>query len=217
MINKLLECFILLLFIVTISSCVTSRAYEDALLVGKGNHAAEGTLSRAIFLGVNNRSEIANFIDNRDVGTLGLNYIYGASDRMDVSVGIDLPVGIHTKFKYNLDPNALRHNQALSFETRLPLSYLGLENNRGSILLSAVPTYLYTYRVDDLFSFSVNSFVNTTITTNGYFILPGVAAGIGVGNEVRFTAGINYSRSVFASDESRFQFITVESSIKYDF
>ncbi len=197
-------------------SCVTAKAYEDAMLIGEGNQAVEATLSRAMFQRPIENAPFTSFINSRDVGTVGLNYIYGMTDRLDVSVGADLPVGIHVKGKYDLAPEALRHIHAVSLETRLPTFRL-LNAADGSILLSVVPSYLYTYRYDDLFNVSVNAFVNTTRIPEGIFILPGIAAGIGVGDELRFSAGFNYSRTIFATMGGSYHFLTVESSIKYDF
>lgn len=212
-------CFVSFLFIVIIglNSCVTSKAYEDALLVGKGNHAVEGTLSRAPIQQNLIRADLSSFLNNRSVGTIGLNYIYGAYDGIDVSAGIDIPLGLHAKVKYQIPHKSLRHIHAVSFESRFPLANLAARESNGKVFLSTIPTYIYTYRHDELFNLSINSFLNTSVAESGFYVLPGIAAGIGVGNEVRFSAGVNYSRSIYASDGGQFQFLTVETSIKYDF
>ena len=205
-----------LLITMLLASCVSSKPFEEAQLVGKGNRAIEGTLSRAVFARTLNESGIARLVDDLDVGTLGVNYIYGAAENVDVSFGIDIPVGVHAKAKYVVNTEALRHLHGISFEARVPLYYLAGQT-QNFVRLAAVPSYIYTYRYDDLFSMSANSFLNTSITNQGFIVMPGIAAGISLGNELKFNAGANYSRTVFTTTDGQFQFLTIESSVKYEF
>ena len=162
-------------------------------------------------------SDISRFLNQRDVGTIGINYIYGLTDNLDFSAGIDIPIGFKAKLKYQFETESLRNIHAVSLETQFPFLYTLNLNLENRLIASAVPSYIYTYRFDDLFNLSLNGFVTSSFTTTDFILLPGIAGGIGIGDEVRFTAGANYSRSVFSTDGSQFQFLTIESSIKVDF
>lgn len=200
-----------------LTSCFATKPYEDAMLVGKGNRAVELTLDRALFVDNDLTGNVSLFVNRQDIGYIGINYIYGLSENIDINAGWDFPTGMHARLKYGLKNKGIHSAQAFSVELRSPLRLVGGGFNDGTIYFSMIPTYIYTYRHDNILNASVNLFVNSSYTESGYLILPGLAAGFGIGDELRFSAGLKYSRTVFSSDGSQFQFLTVESSIKYDF
>lgn len=203
-------------FIISLSSCVTSHIYEDAQVIGKENHAMEGSLQRGFFTTPPViQDNITRFYEGRDIGTGRFRYIYGAGDQTDISFGIDFPVGLTASTKRQFKSKSLRHIHACKLDVFLPLYYY-LENLSERPVLSVSPSYIYTFRYDDLLSFSTNAVFLSTKTNQNLFHLPGIAAGIQVGDVLRFNAGVSYFNNFGFLGAENLQYLSVEAGIKFD-
>ena len=199
-----------------LQSCVSSHVFEDAQTIGKGNRSIEGSLARALFTPDSpNPDDLTRFYNSRDIGTARVEYVYGLTDRIDISGGLDIPVGLHGKFKWLMAERKLRHLHSLKTDVYIPLAYF-LSDDRTRPLFAFSPTYVYSYRYDELFSLSGNASVLTVIGQNEWTSIPGIAGGIHIGDEVRFTLGVSYFNNFKLFDSGQIQYISVEASIKYD-
>lgn len=198
------------------SSCVTSHVFEDAQVLGKGNKSIEGSVAHAVYVPKTEvTDELSNFYNGRAIGSTRLEYIKGVSDNIDVGVGIDFPIGIHSKVKWNFAERKLRHLHSAKMDLYLPVRYFFFDVESPP-LFAFSPSYIYTYRYDDLLSVSVNAAVMNVLTEDQFAPIPGLAGGIHVGDEIRFTLGVSYFNNFELLDAGRIQYLSVEASIKHD-
>ncbi len=210
--------FRFVILLVLVQSCVSSSMIDDARPVGKGNRSIEGSLGRAVFTPRAPQVDpLAFFYASRDIGTFRASYIYGIGDKTNVGISLDLPIGLQFNMKHLLYTSNLKHLHAIKAEVYLPALYYTNDISGGGIPLVAFnPSYIYTYRHDDLLSWSVNTNFISIQTTNSLHYLPGIATGIHVGDEIRFSAGLSYYNNFSILGASRIQYISVEAGIKYD-
>lgn len=198
------------------TSCVTSHIFEGAQTVGEGNHAFSGSLARGIFKPEPERIDrLSNLYLDNDIGTARFHYTYGIGENLEIGIGADLPIGFRAHFKQQFPMKNVHHVHGLKLDLFAPLIYYVQDINEHPIYGFA-PSYIYTYRHDDLLSFSTNVTFQTFQTQERTFGLPGVSAGIHVGDQLKFTAGLGYYNNFGYLGAAPLQFLTVEAGFKYD-
>lgn len=205
-----------LLVLTALQSCISSHIYEDVQTVGKGNRAMEASLQRAFYTAPPvNFDNLTRFYANNEIGTGRARFIYGVTERTDFSVGLDFPVGLHASMKHQINTKSIRHLHGFKMDVFAPVVYY-FQQMPEKPLISVSPSYLYTFRYDDLFSFSANASVISTRTNERLFHLPGIAAGIQIGDVLRFNAGISYFDNFGFLGAEKIQYLSVEAGIKFD-
>jgi len=205
----------LAIFIIT-QSCVSTTVFDDAQVVGKGNLAIEGSLNSAIYSPEYSPSDVfSRFYRDREQGMLRTEVHYGVTKTTEVGGGIDLPVGFNLYMKQLVYSGGLKHLHSLKMDLNLPVVFQFVNTPEIPILM-LTPSYLYTYRYDDLLSFSTNAYFQSIQTNQRLTHIPGVGAGIHVGDELRFSAGIHYFNNFSSFGAQRIQYLSASASIQYD-
>lgn len=207
-----------LLLLVFIQSCVSSSMIDDAQSIGKGNRTIEGSLGRAIYTPTAPEvSPLSSFYRSRDIGTFRASYIYGIEENTNLGISLDFPLGLQMHMKHLFYTSNLKHLHAIKAEVYFPIVYYFNDiEDLDFPLVTFNPSYIYTYRHDDLLSCSINTNFLSIQSTDKIYYLPGIAAGIHVGDEIRFSAGLSYYNNFSLFGSTRIQYLSVEAGIKYD-
>lgn len=213
-VNKYMLYFIIL---VSSTSCVTAHLFDDAQVIGKGNQAIETSISRSIYNPITESAgPTQEFYKSRDIGQIRVAYNRGVSESSDFSVGLDFPVGLYAKFKQNFRVKNLHHLHAMKIDVYVPFRYYFFDL-KDYPLIGFSPTYIYSYRYNDLLGFSTNFSLMSFQTKTLFFTIPGVSAGFHVGDELKFTSGVSYFNNFGYFGTEKIQYVNVEAGIKFDF
>ncbi len=198
------------------TSCMTSHVFEEAQTIGEGNHAVSGSLARGVFMPEPLViDQMSNLYLDSDIGTARFHYTYGIGEHTEIGIGADLPIGFRAHFKQEFNVKNLHHVHGLKVDLFAPLIYYAQDIGEHPIFGFA-PSYIYTYRHDDLLSFSTNITMQAFQTQERSFGLPGISTGIHVGDQLKFTAGVGYFNNFGYLSAAPIQFLTVEAGFKYD-